>query len=635
MIQCIGLEVCGMQVSQTSLSELIPYINNSRTHSDQQVSQIAASIKEFGFNNPILIDGDNGIIAGHGRVLAARKLGMGKVPTVELSHLTETQRKAYIIADNKLALNAGWDMEMLSLEMEGLKDDGFDLSLIGFKDDELSELFEQLPTAGASEIHGKLSDEFGVPPFSVLNAREGWWQDRKRQWVSLGIKSEIGREDALTWRTDGPDYISQRIAAAGGGTSVFDPVLCELIYRWFCGEGGLVLDPFAGGSVRGIVAAKLKREYIGYELSEVQVKANIDQSERICEGVTPTWVNADSATLDAAEIEADLVFTCPPYADLEVYSDNPKDLSTMPYKEFLEAYRDIIYKSCAKLKTDRFAAIVVGEVRGKDGGYYNFVGDTIQAFKDAGLVYYNEMILVTAIGSLPIRAGRQFKAGRKIGKTHQNILVFVKGNPKKATKAVGKSAFGEIEGDTKVKVSAKSLMLEFVPCSPEFIDSVCKGRCCDAPSRPDGCMVTIHPDETATIEARGGVVVDGLLKPLRGKKGCPFKSGGLCNLHGTDDKPFGCIASPFTLNKNNTLIVRNRYKMLPCYKASDGKRPAYKAHNASLELIFGKDEAKRIVNHLDQRRGDIEATMPLSSYNKLIENDAIKKQAKSSGLEAR
>ena len=106
MIQCIGLEVCGMQVSQTSLSELIPYINNSRTHSDQQVSQIAASIKEFGFNNPILIDGDNGIIAGHGRVLAAQKLELEKVPTIELSHLTETQRKAYIIADNKLALNA-------------------------------------------------------------------------------------------------------------------------------------------------------------------------------------------------------------------------------------------------------------------------------------------------------------------------------------------------------------------------------------------------------------------------------------------------------------------------------------------------------------------------------------------------
>ena len=616
-----------MQVKQTEIADLIPYANNSRTHSDSQVAQIAASIKEFGFNNPILLDGDKGIIAGHGRLLAARKLNLDKVPTIELEHLTDAQRKAYIIADNKLALNADWDMELLSLEVDDLKNDGFDLSLIGFDENELGELFEKRPTEGADEVHAKLADRFGVPPFSILNAREGWWQDRKRAWLSLGIKSEEGRDQDLL------DFSSlvAKFGNRGGtesNTSVFDPVLCELIYRWFCGESGLVLDPFAGGSVRGIVAAKLKREYIGYELSEKQVKANIEQAERICDNITPTWVNADSYTINNAEIEADLVFTCPPYADLEVYSDNPKDLSTMPYKEFLEAYRDIIYKSCAKLKTDRFAAIVVGEVRNKNGEYYNFVGDTVQAFKDAGLVYYNEMILVTAVGSLPIRVGRQFEAGRKIGKTHQNILVFVKGDPKKATKATGKSSFGEIEDKVKVKVSAKSLMLDFVPCSPGFINNVCKGKCCDAPSRTDGCLVTIHHDETNNIENRGGVIVDGLLKPLRGKKGCPFKKSNLCSLHETKDKPFGCIASPFTLNKNNTLIVRNRYKMLPCYKATEGKLPAYEAHNASLNLIFGKDESKKIVSHLNKGLGDIEAMMPLSSYNKLVENDLIKKQAK-------
>jgi len=439
-----------LQIEQTATTDLIPYVSNSRTHSEGQVAQIAASIKEFGFNNPVLVDKEKGIIAGHGRVLAARKLGMDKVPTVELSHLTETQRKAYIIADNKLALNADWDMEMLSLEMGGLDQEGFDLSLIGFNEDELGELAENLPTDGADEIHAKLSDLFGVPPFSVLNAREGWWQDRKRAWLSLGIKSEEGRgEDLLAF-----SHLEAKFGNRGGAesTSVFDPVLSELIYRWFSAEGSVVIDPFAGGSVRGIVAAKLKREYIGYDLSGVQVEANIEQAGRICENVTPAWVNADSATLDSAEIEADLVFTCPPYADLEVYSDDPKDLSTMPYDKFVEVYRDIINKACAKLKPDRFAAIVVGEVRNKDGGYYNFVGDTIQAFKDAGLVYYNEMILVTAVGSLPIRAGRYFKAGRKIGKTHQNILVFVKGDPKKATRSAGKINFvdhierAELEG---------------------------------------------------------------------------------------------------------------------------------------------------------------------------------------------
>lgn len=105
------------------------------------MGQIAASIKEFGFNNPILLDGDNGIIAGHGRLLGAEKLGVNKVPTIELKHLTDAQRKAYVIADNKLALNADWDMDLLSLEMGGLRDEGFDLSLTGFNDDELANMF--------------------------------------------------------------------------------------------------------------------------------------------------------------------------------------------------------------------------------------------------------------------------------------------------------------------------------------------------------------------------------------------------------------------------------------------------------------------------------------------------------------
>lgn len=144
-----------MQVKQTEIADLIPYANNSRTHSDSQVAQIAASIKEFGFNNPILLDGDKGIIAGHGRLLAARKLNLDKVPTIELEHLTDAQRKAYIIADNKLALNADWDMELLSLEMNGLDQEGFDLSLLGFDDNELEAIL-------AKETEG-LTDPDEVP----------------------------------------------------------------------------------------------------------------------------------------------------------------------------------------------------------------------------------------------------------------------------------------------------------------------------------------------------------------------------------------------------------------------------------------------------------------------------------------
>ena len=147
-----------MKIELLPLDGLIPYARNSRTHSDEQVAQIAASIKEFGWTNPILIDGESGIIAGHGRLLAARKLGMKEVPVIQLSGMTDTQKKAYIIADNKLALNSDWDDELLKLELDELHDEGFDMGLIGFNADDLSKLMGfdeeiEAPESSAKEIN--------------------------------------------------------------------------------------------------------------------------------------------------------------------------------------------------------------------------------------------------------------------------------------------------------------------------------------------------------------------------------------------------------------------------------------------------------------------------------------------------
>ena len=145
-----------MKIEQLKVNDLIPFINNSRTHSEEQVGQVAASIREFGFTNPILVDGDNGIIAGHGRLMAARKLGLESVPSIRLTHLSEAQKRAYVIADNKLALNAGWDEELLSLELGELQAIDFDLSLIGFSEDELAGLL-------VTELEDGLTDEDAVP----------------------------------------------------------------------------------------------------------------------------------------------------------------------------------------------------------------------------------------------------------------------------------------------------------------------------------------------------------------------------------------------------------------------------------------------------------------------------------------
>jgi hypothetical protein len=558
------------KVERRPLASLIAYARNARLHSDEQVAQIAASILQWGWTMPVLIDEGGEIIAGHGRALAAAKLGLIDIPVMVAVGWTDEQKRAYVIADNKLTLNAAWDDTLLKLELSDLREAGFDLGLTGFSTDELQVLWHGAPPSTA----GNLAERFGIPPFTVLNAREGWWQDRKAAWLRLGIMSELGRGDALTWddndegdidgfrhnkamhrkanaipggsrmpgvdpatgkivRTDSRarpittgavpggsaktisassrdlykvktadgyrtpaeaarlnthgDPIKPGVTPAGlvygeinsydgaqrtiSGTSIFDPVLCELAYRWFCPPGGTVLDPFAGGSVRGIVAAKLGRHYVGIDLSERQLEANRAQARAI-------------------------------------------------------------------------------------------------------------------IGSEP--------------------------------------------PPNMVKISAKMARLPFNGCDPEYIRTTCHAACCQSSTSESGTMITIHPSEQARIEARGGVVIDGFLEPI--KRRCPFKSSTthLCGLHATPDKPFGCIASPFTLNNKRTLIVRNRYRLLLCF--DHGKKiPAYQAFRASLDLIFGEPEAARITEHLDNGGGDLLAPISDHAIRMLTDNDAIKHGELSAG----
>jgi hypothetical protein len=181
------------------IERLIPYARNSRTHSPEQIDQIAASITEWGFTIPVVVDESGVIIAGHARVMAAKKLGMKKVPVREAHGWSEAQKRAYVIADNKLAMNAGWNEQMLQIEIADLRGLGFDLNLTGFSPPEIVQ-FETRP--GGSQATTTLVDRFGIVPFSVLNAREGWWQDRKRAWIMLGIESEVGRGENLLKMSD-------------------------------------------------------------------------------------------------------------------------------------------------------------------------------------------------------------------------------------------------------------------------------------------------------------------------------------------------------------------------------------------------------------------------------------------------
>ena len=269
-----------------------------------------------------------------------------------------------------------------------------------------------------------LRNEFIENPFSVLDTRRGEWQHRKQLWKEKGLKSEVGRKAVSI-------HIGTKKEVPGTGanyTSIFDPALCEVLYKWFAPDGGKILDPFAGGSVRGIVANYLGYKYTGIEIREEQVTSNREQAEKICpQENRPKWIIGDSnKVLDKLDEMFDFVFSCPPYGDLETYSNLEGDISNIHnYPDFLKVYKSIIQKAIQKLKRGGFACFVVGEFRGKDGNFVGFVPDTIKAFMECGLSYYNEGILLNPVASASMRARTGMKT-KKLTKIHQNILVFRK-----------------------------------------------------------------------------------------------------------------------------------------------------------------------------------------------------------------
>ncbi len=271
-----------------------------------------------------------------------------------------------------------------------------------------------------------LREKYGEVPVSILNTTTGHWINRKRRWIELGLKSELGREKLL-------GFSNTVNSNQGGdenkkGISVFDPTLTELMYNWFCPEKGMILDPFAGGSVRGIVANYLGFKYTGIELRNEQVENNREQGLNILEvNNQPQWYSGDSEqVLDANwQIEFDLLFSCPPYMNLEVYSDLPEDLSNMNDKAFIAKYNSIVDKSCNLIKRGGYAVFVVGDLRDNKGYQKDFTGITKQAFAKAGMKLYNELILIEPVGTKAMTLERGFKNG-KLAKVHQNVYIFKK-----------------------------------------------------------------------------------------------------------------------------------------------------------------------------------------------------------------
>ena len=291
------------------------------------------------------------------------------------------------------------------------------------------------------QSNSTLMKEFTIPPFSVLDARQGYWQERKKAWKSLGIQGELKNLPSGAFQC-GQGSVNHKVIKRSDSASMFDPVLSEICCNWFCPSEGQIVDPFAGGSVRGIVATTLGFKYWGCDIRGKQIVSNREQAEIITPEHQPEWVVGDAMEVLDDAPDADFIFSCPPYGDLERYSDDPKDISTMDYHAFIAAYRRIILRASKRLKENRFACFVVGDFRNKKSGCYRgFVNDTSVAFSSAGMGLYNEAILTTMLSAAPLRAGEPFRKSRKLCKAHQNVLVFVKGDPKLATANIEKEKY--------------------------------------------------------------------------------------------------------------------------------------------------------------------------------------------------
>lgn len=291
------------------------------------------------------------------------------------------------------------------------------------------------------QIPKTLKERYGTNPFSILRADTGDWIKRKTQWEYIlhdrqnNVRDTIARGNTpyINNFADKPEFKGAKSPNAGM-ISTFDPFFCEILVKWFSEENDVILDPFAGGIVRGGVASILNRHYIGIDISDKQIEHNKEQWKdiytRYQTDKQPQYIIGNSADelLKIKDESVNLILSCPPYYNLEKYTDNAADLSNLPdYNSFYTAYSDIINKCYSVCKSGAFMVLVVEEIRDKNGNFYGLVPDTIRAGMSAGFNYYNELILVNPIASLGIRSVKYFEASRKVGRHHQNVLVFKKG----------------------------------------------------------------------------------------------------------------------------------------------------------------------------------------------------------------
>ena len=409
------------------------------------------------------------IIGGNMRYRAAVDLDIEELPCKIIPPETPIEKlKAYVMKDNIAYGDYDWDMLANDWDSEDLDDWGLDV----WQDKQDG---EDGSGESSKPENGSLVDRFVIPPFSILDTRRGYWQARKKTWRELIGDMGESRNDTLitspeikykdiykktrehreslglSFKEYLDKYVSDEIKEREGqevlsaGVSLFDPVLSEICCRWFTpAAGAKIFDCFAGDTQKGLVFGQCGYDFTGIELRQEQVDIN---NRVIAWRDLPIRYICDDGQNVANHIEPksqDMLFSCPPYYDLEKYSDLENDASNQgTYEEFLVILQNAFKAALGCLKENRFAVIVVGDVRDKKTGfYYNFIDDMKRIFKENGAALYNELILIETAASTALRAARYMES-RKVAKMHQNVLVFYKGNPKNISKIFGKIEFTE------------------------------------------------------------------------------------------------------------------------------------------------------------------------------------------------
>jgi methylase of polypeptide subunit release factors len=651
------------------LDKIKPYEKNPRTHPQGQVQLLAKMMQRFGVDQPIVVDENGIILKGHGRRLAALAAGFDQFPVVVHRGLSEDDKRAVRIADNQVALLSDWDEELLKAEIIDLREQGFDLPLLGFDDEQFADMFAEAEQKAQRELTPK---ESAIMTRVWRSLTEEWYEHGKRQ-KELGFFSTNFTRAALkayfvkAWffgsdipRAATTAYTPHRMFESGNlegkpfmelfnpsrisdeqiasiawlclntpswdkmlGMSLgvhsyrqpaeFPPLLARDLINEFAPEGARVLDPCHGWGGR----------LLGFMLSEAKYYHGFDTDKRTVNGVKQMFADLsgirsgkkaafvcqpfEDSILDKHSF--DFAFTSPPYYDTEKYGG---ELSSWQRYESFDAWVEGFYKPLLE--------------------------KTAHALKPGGV-----FSLQIGNQSYPLEAkarelvGGLFDVAEK--RTTDMINNYTGTNPqdgevvlilKRSTgRRQGKPISPPLSDTVEIKVSAKCARLAFTQCGPDCIEqNGCKGNCCISKGKPGDCFVTVHPDEQKRVEAAGAVVEGGLIVVPPGTRGCPFQAPtGLCKLFNKPARPFGCIASPFTLNKNGTLIVRNRYTVLPCHMGKGQKDYAYRVFRSSLDLILGKDESKRVVAHFDNGGGDCNAMISRATFNILADNDQIKRRA--------